>query len=186
MGFLRRLVVRTSILLLVCFVWFWFKASATPPEAPAKVDAIIVLTGGAERVASGLRLLADGAADRLYVSGAGTDVMVADLLAQSPDISVPNPALITLGRARDTEENAIESAAWLDASGIKSARLVTSYYHMPRSQLLLEDAAPDVTFYPTPVEPETINRNNWWKSPNGWGVIGREFFKFLAAKSGLV
>ena len=49
MAFLKRLIVRTTILLLVCFVWFWFKASATPPPAPAKVDAIVVLTGGSAR-----------------------------------------------------------------------------------------------------------------------------------------
>lgn len=186
MRFLKRLIVRTAILLLVCFGWFWFKASATPPAAPAKVDAIIVLTGGSERVASGLRLLASGAAERLYVSGAGTDVTVADLLAQSPGIAVPDASKITLGRARDTEENAAESAAWMAANNVLTARLVTSYYHMPRSQLLLEDEAPSVTFFPSPVEPETINRNNWWKSLHGVGVIGREFLKFLAAKSGLV
>ena len=90
MAFLKRLIVRTTILLLVCFVWFWFKASATPPPAPAKVDAIVVLTGGSARVASGLQLLADGAAERLYISGAGEDVTVADLLAQSSEIAIPD------------------------------------------------------------------------------------------------
>ena len=186
MAFLKRLVVRTTILLLVCFVWFWFKASATPPPAPAKVDAIVVLTGGSARVASGLQLLADGAAERLYISGAGEDVTVADLLAQSPEITLPDPAYVTLGRARDTQENAAESAAWVASNGVQTVRLVTSYYHMPRATLLMEDAAPDVTFYPSPVEPETINRKNWWKSVRGFGVIGREFLKFLAAKTGLI
>ena len=186
MAFLKRLIVRTTILLLVCFVWFWFKASATPPPAPAKVDAIVVLTGGSARVASGLQLLADGAAERLYISGAGEDVTVADLLAQSPEIAIQDPASVTLGRARDTQENAAESAAWVEANTVKTVRLVTSYYHMPRAMLLMEDAAPNVTLYPSPVEPETINRNNWWKSVRGFGVIGREFLKFLAAKTGLV
>lgn len=186
MGFLKRLIVRASILLLVCFGWFWFKASATPPPAPAKVDAIVVLTGGSARVASGLQLLADGAAERLYISGAGEDVTVADLLAQSPAITVPDSNKVTLGRARDTQENAAESAAWIETNNIQTVRLVTSYYHMPRAMLLMEDAAPNATFYQSPVEPETINRNNWWKSMRGFGVIGREFLKFLAAKSGLV
>ncbi len=186
MAFLKRLVVRTTILLLVCFVWFWFKASATPPPTPAKVDAIVVLTGGSARVASGLQLLADGAAERLFISGAGEDVTLADLLAQSPEIIVPNPGNVLLGHARDTQENAAESAAWVESNGVKTVRLVTSYYHMPRAMLLMEDAAPDVTFYPSPVEPETVNRNNWWKSVRGFGVIGREFVKFLAAKTGLI
>ena len=144
------------------------------------------LTGGSARVSSGLQLLTDGAAKRLYISGAGEDVTLADLLAQSPEIIVPNPGNIVLGRARDTQENAAESAAWFERNGVKTVRLVTGYYHMPRAMLLMENAAPDVTFYPSPVEPETVNRNNWWKSVRGFGVIGREFLKFLAAKTGLV
>ena len=186
MAFLKRLIVRTTILLLVCFVWFWFKASATPPPAPTKVEAIVVLTGGSARVASGLQLLANGAAERLYISGAGEDVTVADLLAQSPEIDIPDSTYVTLGRARDTQENAAESAAWIKSNGVDTVRLVTSYYHMPRAMLFMEDASPNVMFYPSPVEPETINRNNWWKSARGFGIIGREFLKFLAAKTGLI
>lgn len=185
MGFLRRLIIRSAILLAICFGWFWYKASATPPEAPAKVDAIVVLTGGLARVASGLQLLADGKADRLYISGAGADVTVADLLAQSPAITNVDIAKISLGRARDTHENATESAVWIKANTVTSVRLVTSYYHMPRSMLLMEEASPDVKFFPSPVEPETINRNNWWKSIRGFEVIGLEFLKFLAARTGL-
>lgn len=185
MGFLRRLVIRSTILLAVCFGWFWYKASATPPAAPAKVDAIVVLTGGSARVASGLQLLADGKADRLYISGAGADVTVADLLAQSPAITNVDVSKVSLGRARDTHENAAESAVWIKANMVTSVRLVTSYYHMPRSMLLMEDASPNVEFYPSPVEPETVNRKNWWQSVRGFEVIGREFLKFLAAKTGL-
>ena len=49
-------------------------------------DAIVVLTGGAERVETGFRLLADGLAPRLFVSGVHPDSRLADLVRGTADM----------------------------------------------------------------------------------------------------
>ena len=79
---LRRLSVAAAAVgaaWLSGFGWFLYLGTreiALPPHA----DAIVVLTGGPERVDIALRLLSTGAADRLLVSGAGEKTDLADQL----------------------------------------------------------------------------------------------------------
>lgn len=183
---IKRMIVLLLAVLGAGFVWFLGRLAEPPVAAPKQVDAIVVLTGGAARVASGVALLAAETAPRLYVSGAGVEVSAPDLLAQIPALTHGDAtALIpkmTLGRARDTRENAAETAIWMRANDVRTMRLVTSYYHMPRSLDLLRKAAPGVDIYPSPVESTEVNRTNWWRSAQGIVVIGREYLKFLATK----
>ena len=46
-------------------------AAREPEPLPARADGIVVLTGGADRIAAGLRLLEEGRAPTLLISGAG-------------------------------------------------------------------------------------------------------------------
>ena len=61
-----------ALLLLVAlaggFAWFLGEAIAEPEQPDRRTDAIVVLTGGAERVETGLALLEAGLAPRLLVS----------------------------------------------------------------------------------------------------------------------
>ena len=80
-------------------------------------DAIVVLTGGSLRLMTGLTLLQEGLADRLFVSGVHRGVDVQQLLRiarQSPDAA---ECCISLGHeADDTAGNAAETSAEVSAA----------------------------------------------------------------------
>ena len=65
---LTGLALTLGVLWLAGLVWFAERVSHLAPQAGA-TDAIVVLTGGSERVAEGVALLAGGSARLLFVSG---------------------------------------------------------------------------------------------------------------------
>ena len=177
-------VVGLAAILLWSFHIFWQAATVPPPEAPTAADAIVVLTGGEARVLAGLKQLADGRAPKLFISGAAEGVTVADIVAQAPDLDPNLLERIELGRAPNTAGNAAETASWAAANDVASVRLVTAYYHMPRSLILLREAAPAVAFWPTPVAPAAASRDGWWTSARGLALIGGEWLKYVATRLG--
>ncbi len=155
----------------------WFAASGGAVAAlPAHADGIVVLTGGAGRVELGLKLLEQGRADRLLISGVGPAATFAELVHRAG----VDPALaprVTLGRAaHSTRGNAAETAEWANTWAISSLLVVTSYYHMPRAMAEMRRSLPGVALYPVPVVP-----------PDGvpLRLLVAEYSKFLAAELGL-
>ena len=80
-----------------CFLWLagllWF---ATPPAGESRVsptDAIVVLTGGSQRVQSGIELLREGKGRKLFVSGVNQQVDLEDLLRISGNHPGVDPEL---------------------------------------------------------------------------------------------
>jgi uncharacterized SAM-binding protein YcdF (DUF218 family) len=183
-------LIRLSIAIVVAgasawfagFGWFLYLATRDAPPAP-HVDAIVVLTGGPDRVEVALRLLVDGAADRLLVSGAGEKTDLAILAHRAAIDPVPLESQITLGHAaHSTRGNALETASWAHDQGVGTLLVVTSWFHMPRALLELRRALPAVTAHPYPV-----GRFDAAELANGSGarrVIG-EYHKYLAAIAGL-
>lgn len=155
------------------------------PTRPA--DAIVVLTGGRQRVDTGLTLLAGGAAGRLFISGVNPEVDLSSLLSapaagRAADITAED-GRVTLGHdAGDTLGNATETAAWVAAHGIKSVRLVTASYHMPRSLLEFHRAMPELVILPHPVFPPGFHAGDWWRDPHSASLIIGEYTKYLGAK----
>lgn len=158
----------------------WFAARvAAPARLPTYADGIVVLTGGADRVAAGLRLLAQGRARILLVSGVGGDAGFGALARQTGT----DPALaerVTLGRvAASTYGNAQETAAWARANRLDSLIVVTAYYHMPRALAELSRALPGVRLYPDPVRPVAL------VGVLPLRLLAVEYAKWLAAQAGL-
>jgi len=159
--------------------------SVEQPER--RTDAIVVPTGGSERLQEGMRLLIHGLAAKLFVSGVNVDAKIADLVASLPaDAEKPPTALvgccIVIGHAADsTLGNAAETAAWMKAQGFHSLRLVTADYHMPRSLLVFRRAMPDVEILIHPVFPDQVKRNAWWRSPGTASLLIGEYDKYLLA-----
>ncbi len=164
------------------FAWFVGRATyPLPPPAPA--DGIVVLTGGSNRIETGLRLLARGMAPRLLISGVlpGTD---ADFLAREAGV---DPALIlgrvTLGQsAISTRGNAEETAAWVQRHDMTTLIVVTAYYHMPRALAELHRVVPRVTLFPAPVRPAKGPDNTFARRLE---LLGGEYLKYLAVRMGL-
>jgi uncharacterized SAM-binding protein YcdF (DUF218 family) len=173
---------------LAGLVWFAMSIPDAVEDTTTHTDAIVVLTGGSERIDTGLKLLADGLADRLYVSGVGGvsgagvsnvggQLRRGDTLSEAVNDTTLGPR-IALGTAANTPGNATETAAWAHAQKIHSIRLVTAGYHMRRSLLELTAAMPDVTIVPHPVFPANV-KTDWWRWPGTTNLIAREYTKFL-------
>jgi uncharacterized SAM-binding protein YcdF (DUF218 family) len=182
---LRRvaLMLATGLLALVIawglgFVWF-LRTIARPPALPLHADGIVALTGGAERVETALRLLAEGKADRLLLSGIGPTTELSTLARRAGIDPTPMLDRIMLGRsALSTRGNAAETADWLRQMPATSIILVTAYYHMPRALAELRPVLPGVTIYPFPVGREAAYRVSML-------FLFEEYSKFLAARFGV-
>ena len=131
----RRAWLAVLLLPLAWLAGFaWFLTAATWRQLPpAHADGIVALTGGADRVEAALRLLAEGRARLLLISGVGRAAGFAELARRAgvPRRLAPR---VTLGRsALSTRGNATETAAWARGNHIRSLIVVTAAYHMPRA-----------------------------------------------------
>lgn len=188
----RHPIRRLLLLLLVPFlawlgglIYFTSLIPNRVADPQTVTDAVVVLTGGSDRVQEGLRLLADGKAKRLLISGVHRESSLADLLkaAQAPASLTPDliQCCISVGyQAGNTSGNAREAADWAAATGIRSVRLVTADYHMPRSLLEFRHALPAAVIVPHPVFPEDVRRAQWWLSPGTVGLVISEYHKYMA------
>jgi uncharacterized SAM-binding protein YcdF (DUF218 family) len=169
-----------------CLSWLggllWF---ATPPSGEtraAATDAIVVLTGGSLRLQSGIDLLRAGKGRKLFVSGVNQQVDLDDLLGVSGH--APDWALccIVLGHeADDTFGNAQETAQWIRGQGFHSLRLVTAWYHMPRSLLEFDRAMPEIDIVAHPVFPDQVKQERWWAWRGTAVLLVNEYVKYLGA-----
>ena len=189
-NFARLLVVLLLLVVgwIIGLVAFVARIPAPDEVAEAAADAAVVLTGGGGRLETGLALLGEGRARKLFVSGVHADVDVAALLASLPAGSAPAldratvACCISLGHeAADTKENAEETAAWIRAEHFASLSLVTADYHMPRSLLEFHRAMPEIRIQPYPVFPEQLRRDGWWRWPGTTSLLIREYNKYLVA-----
>jgi uncharacterized SAM-binding protein YcdF (DUF218 family) len=145
-------------------------------------DAIVVLTGGSERLATGLQLLDENKAERVFISGVYPTVDVVHLVKLAGRSDGDLQSRIDAGRgALDTEGNAAETAAWMRGHGYRSLRLVTGSYHMPRSLLEFRTALPEAEIVPHPVFPARVKQTTWWLQPGTAALIIGEYNKYLLA-----
>lgn len=153
---------------------------AQPPTSP-QADGIIVLTGGAERIGDGIRLLEEQRARRLFISGVNIQVSTEQLRRAWPGHERAFDCCIDLDfRARNTIENALESAEWVKKHGFRSIILVTARYHMPRARLELSAAMPGIAIEPYPVITGASRIEDWWREPVLIRLYASEFTKFCA------
>lgn len=163
------------------FAAFNQAARSRQPEPP-QADAIVVLTGGADRVDTALRLLAEGRAPELLVSGVGGGTELAEL-SRRVALSPNQAKRVTLGRtATTTVGNAGETAAWVRDRGVRSLIVVTAGYHMPRALLELSHALPGVALYPVMVQPPALRGGLEFTTVR---MLANEYDKYLAVRLGL-
>lgn len=183
----RRLV---AVLVALAVVWMaglvWFAHRIPSPGSavlsPEATDAVVVLTGGAQRLEAGLELLESGKAKKLFVSGVSRRVDLSELLRTAQTKPDAVACCIVLGHeATDTVGNAIETRLWMEHEGFHSLRLVTANYHMQRSLLEFRFVMPDVAIVPNPVFPDAFKRDHWWVWPGTLALIVTEYQKYVAA-----
>jgi uncharacterized SAM-binding protein YcdF (DUF218 family) len=180
-GALRRVAIAAavfSLLWLAGLIWF-----ATPPPGESRTaatDAIVVLTGGSLRIESGIALLREGKGHKLFVSGVNQQVNLDDLLGVSGYAPDWARCCIVLGHeADDTFGNAQETAQWIRGQDLHSLRLVTAWYHMPRSLLEFDRAMPEIDIVAHPVFPDQVKQERWWAWRGTAALLVNEYIKYL-------
>ena len=184
----RRLWLLALALLLLWLGGFgWFLRAVQEDAADnSATDAIVVLTGGAERVETGFRLLEEGLAPRLFISGVHPDARLADLARGAGADSARLAGRVELGHAAaSTRGNAVEIAAWARTRDITTIRLVTAGYHMPRARSELRRTMPELRVVPHSVTPPRLRDEGAFWRPRNWGLLLSEYCKFLGAEAGL-
>lgn len=160
------------------FAWFGYRA-ANPVVSEARADGIVVLTGGPDRIETGLHLLAAGRAPRLLVSGVGGGAELAELARRTELDPASLAGRVSLGRAAtSTRTNATETADWVRQYQVRSLLVVTAAFHMPRALVELRRRLAGVALLPAPVPPG-VGR------PPSLRTLGEEYLKWLAAEAGL-
>jgi len=179
----RRIAITGAALFVLCVVGFiWFAARPAPENESASTDAIVVLTGGRLRLQSGMDLLRDGKGRKLFVSGVNQQVNLDELLRVSGNAPDWATCCTALGHDADnTLGNARETAQWMRQQGFSSLRLVTAWYHMPRSLLELDRAMPEVEIIAHPVFPDDVSQEHWWASRSTVLLLASEYGKYLGA-----
>lgn len=181
--------VKTLFFLIGFSVTFWagglyMYATSIPvavEDTTSKTDAIAVLTGGRGRLDQGIALLSDGLASKMFVSGVYKGVDVSTLLKLSQQNPQELSCCIGIGHAEDTIDNARETYAWASDNKVKSIRLVTSAYHMPRAMLEFNNTMKKIKIIPHPVFSDFVKQEKWWIWPGTTDLIVSEYNKFILA-----
>lgn len=174
-----------SVLLIVAiwsggFVAFMGLVPDQVLDDSSQTDGIVVLTGGTERLNTGLQLLSDHKADKLLISGVYHGVELEELLSLSKESPQELECCIDIGHEADnTLGNAKETADWVAKTGFSSLRLVTANYHMPRSLLEFTYHLPYTTIIAHPVFPEHVKVDQWWRWPGTAALLVGEYNKYL-------
>ncbi|MBQ8481321.1 MAG: YdcF family protein [Alphaproteobacteria bacterium] len=160
------------------FLWFGQKINDYNDYALKYTDAIVVLTGGRNRISRAVELVNNNMAEHLFISGVEKNTSLKDIL-KGLKISVDNPEKVELGyKATNTIENAREIKEWIENNDIKSVRLITSNYHIPRSLAELKAYNLPLDIEVTPVYSENV-ANYWWQSWGTFKLIFGEYNKYL-------
>jgi len=188
-----QFVTRVLIAILSCFLlWaggFVFFALSLPQKVADDhtiTEAIVVLTGGRERLKTGFQLLCAQQARMIFISGVHPEETLKSVLKSvefskgACNLDWEHLAASTyLGYvAKNTKENAQETATWVNKMSITSLRLVTATYHIPRSLMELRHTLPHATIIPHPVFPHGHGQFWWWHG-NALYLVFSEYNKFL-------
>jgi len=154
-------------------------------EMLPQADAVVVLTGGAKRISTGVQLLKANHGRRLLISGVSATTSRSDIGKVLDDSAMMYGCCIDLDRkALDTRGNAVHTANWVELHNFRKILLVTSSYHMPRSLMLLEERMPDVQLVAVPIQPpnwENLGFFDLMLSP----VVLREYAKYRISAFGI-
>jgi uncharacterized SAM-binding protein YcdF (DUF218 family) len=156
-------------------------AGLETPKSP-EADAIVVLTGGSQRIEQAVSLLESGTGQRLLISGAhpGTSASRIREMTRAPEGLFD--CCVDIGYdAIDTVGNALETARWAKNHGFKSILVVTNNYHMPRSLFELHRVDPNTRYIAYPIVNSDLKTANWMAKPDVVRAILSEYVKLAGA-----
>ncbi|MDB4831910.1 YdcF family protein [Hyphomicrobiales bacterium] len=147
---------------------------------PTSVDAIVVFSGGSNRIENAVELLEKKLAKKLFISGVNPKTTKNDILIKDIGNEKLFKCCIDLGKnAINTFENATETAEWVDKNKFDSVILVTSNYHIKRSLIILKKINPNANFIPYPIKSTFDKDQQYIRSFDMLKVLSGEYFKLL-------
>ncbi|MGG7516882.1 YdcF family protein [Allorhizobium undicola] len=153
-----------------------------PPENP-KADAIVVLTGGYQRIDTAIELLERKAGQRLLISGVDPNTTPSQIRRMTQTSPALFNCCVDVGyQAIDTIGNANEATRWINDKHYASVLVVTSNYHMQRSLMELRRLDRQTDFIPYPVVNSDLRTKAWFSDPNALRTLLAEYVKMLLAQ----
>jgi uncharacterized SAM-binding protein YcdF (DUF218 family) len=185
MGVVRLLFDGTILLLVMLIIGFIVFANGVDRERiePAHpADGITVLTGGVSRIDEAMKLLSQGKAKRVLITGVNRGTTLEQLKELSSQGDQYFACCVDIDKeARNTIDNATETAQWVALHQYGSVIVVTSNYHLPRALAELERSMPGVTLVPYPVVDNNVHVERWWNYPGTTRLLLSEYLKYLPA-----
>src|SRR5215204_6627020 len=187
-GLLRRIgwsiaaiPVVALLVLTLGFVWFIWHVPANEVVLDREADGIVVLTGGASRIADAIELLAAGHGRRLLISGVNRSTNRSEISRLNPEFARMVRCCVDFDRSLNTLGNAVETRRWTEAKGFNSLVVVTSNYHMPRALIEIGHQLPDVALVPFPVVTDKLRTESWWGNTATARLLLLEYVKYVFA-----
>jgi uncharacterized SAM-binding protein YcdF (DUF218 family) len=179
-----RVTAVLCLALVAGFFLFAYSVSVMPSADLRRADGIVALTGDEDRISEAVRLLAEGKARRLLISGVNKSTRAPQIItlntAGGKEALLFRCCVDLDKRALNTEDNAFQTTAWVRQQRFRSLIVVTSTYHMPRTLIELRQAMPDVALVPYPVKAPRLEER-WWSNPRTAWVLSKEYLKFITA-----
>jgi len=149
-------------------------------------DGIAVLTGGMSRIDEAMKLLAEGKAKRVLITGVNRTTTTEELKELASQGDQYFTCCVDIDKeARNTIDNATETSEWVALHRYGSIIVVTSNYHMPRALAELARVMPGVTLVPYSVVDNNVHLERWWTYPGTTRLLLSEYLKYLPALSRL-
>jgi uncharacterized SAM-binding protein YcdF (DUF218 family) len=180
--FLFDLVLLAVVLTCIGFVIFVRGLDRDQKVPDIRADGIAVLTGGMSRIDEAMKLLSQHKANRVLITGVNRKTSKEALKNFTSEGDQLFACCVDLDyEARNTIDNATETAEWVARNNYHSLIVVTSNYHMPRALAELGRALPGVTLIPYSVVDNNVRLERWWAYPGSAKLLVAEYLKYLPA-----
>ena len=143
-----------------------------------ETDGIAVLTGGKGRIKLGLELFSLRSNIQLIISGVDKKVSDSTIIP----IDFKNNVNITIDKeSESTYQNAMVIKKWAKTNELRNVTVITSYYHMPRSMILMKSFSPFINFYPYPVKKIISYKRTYKENIFYYFFLTEEYIKYLVS-----
>jgi uncharacterized SAM-binding protein YcdF (DUF218 family) len=170
------------VLLIIGFIVFANSVDREHSVPQRSADGIAVLTGGMSRIDEAMKLLAEGKAKRVLITGVNRTTTTEELKELASQGDQYFTCCVDIDKeARNTIDNATETSEWVALHHYGSIIVVTSNYHMPRALAELARVMPGVTLIPYSVVDNNVHLERWWTYPGTTRLLLSEYLKYLPA-----